>query len=79
MIKQIKSNNLKHNDKIYEVIMKLYSNKKTSFKAKQTNPIWNINYSKINKYQELLTTFLLTKDYYNDTTKIFKFFDMSMI
>ena len=77
-IKEVKSYNLKLNDEIYEVTMELYSNEKITFKVKQANTISYINYIKTYKYEELLSSFLLTKDYYNDATKIFKYFDKSM-
>ena len=58
--------------------MELYSNEKITFKVKQANTLSYISYIKTYKYEELITTFLLSKDYYNDATKIFNYFDKSM-
>ena len=77
-IKEVKSYNLKLKDEIYEVTMELYSNEKIAFKVKQANTISYINYIKTYKYEELTNIFILPKNYYNDTTKIFKFFDISI-
>ena len=70
--KDIKSYNLKINDKINEIIMELYINEGITFKVKQANIISYIIYNKKYKYDKIITIIILPKDYYDETTKILK-------
>ncbi len=56
--------------------MKIISNEKIYFKATQKNIISPINYIKEYKYEELIEIFFLSKEYHNNITKIFKFFNI---
>lgn len=72
---EYKSYDLKLNEDIYELTMKIIPSEKIYFKASQKNIISPINYIKEYKYEELIEIFFLSKEHYSDITKIFKFFN----
>ena len=73
---EIKLNN---EEDIYSLIMETYSDNKISFKAKKKDDCCYNMFTNEFKYEELLKKLLLQKEYYDNISKIFKFYDISLM
>ena len=67
------------NEDNYKLKIDVYSNQTIHFYIKQTNKISIYYYEKEYTYDEITKILLLVKDYYNDISKVFKFYDMAII
>ena len=74
-IKEVKKYNMKLNYDSFLLTIKICSNETINFYLKQNNKKSFSKYIHEYKYDEIIQALSLSKDVYNDITKVFKYYD----
>ena len=69
---------LNYKEDIYSLLIERYSDDNIGFKISQSNNIFLHYYKNKYNYTEITKLFLLQKEYYQDLSKVFKFFDAAL-
>jgi len=69
---------LKLDEEIYSLTMNLYSNEKIQFNITKNSEFSLYNYTKSYDYSEITKKFLLPNEYYNNLSKVYKYFDTAI-
>ena len=75
---QSKKYELKYKDDIYSLLVERYSDENIYFKLRKLNNLSLYHYMNKCNYDDIIKIFLLQREYYDDLTKIFQFFDLAM-
>ena len=76
---ETKKYEMKLNEDIYMLIMDMYSNENINFKISPKNDLLSkANFSKVYSYEELIKKLILHKEHYDNISKVFKFYDISL-
>ena len=79
VIIQSKNYELKLDEDIYSLTMGIYNNETIKFNLIQKNKFSIINFTKVYDYHEITKKLLLSNEYYNDISKVFKYCDTAIL
>ena len=69
---------LKYEEDVYSLFIKLYSDETICFKLRKENSLALNQYGNIFNYDKMTTLFLLQKEFYDNMDKIFNFIDIAL-
>ena len=70
---------LKYKEDIYSLLIERYSDDNIFFKLRKSNNLSIYNYMNKYNYNDITRLFLLQKEYYENLSKVFQFFDLALI
>ena len=76
---QSKNYELKLTEDIYSLNISIYKNETIKFNLIQINKLSLINFIKVYDYNEITKKLLLSNEYYNDISKVFKYLDTAIL